>query len=487
PGALREAAAWLASQEPLAGEIHILTDLQAASARVATADTSDLALRSRGLTVIGFAPQLEGRSNGTPAEPVPEEEPLTAGRRTAVSVPLSFFGPEVPPDPAVVRLLIGDDVVAVGEARFGEAALLLLPSFEPGWAQGRAEIDLHGLAIDDRRYFSWPTRPSVGVAIVGDPGHFVADAVATLQEAGRLRLAASAAADVWIAAGGNGLQEGLAGGRSVVVLPPVDPLELPQLNSRLERARVPWRYRPGPAAGSTRLSPVDWLPGLRDAEVRDLYELTPSTLATLDTALVSTTSGETWLVRGATPAGAAYLLLASPLVPESIDLPVTAAMLPFVDALIGDWARRSSRVQSNFDGPARMRLPPRARSISLPDGTALTVEGGAPFRAEQPGNYRVTDGDSLIMAFSVNAPLRESDLSQGQPEALQAALPDAAWYWVRDASIEEWQNAVYRERRGRPAWRPLVVLLLAVSIVEAVIAAAGRRRETATGPTDHRK
>ncbi|UCF21161.1 MAG: VWA domain-containing protein, partial [Gemmatimonadota bacterium] len=114
PGALREAAAWLASQEPLAGEIHILTDLQAASATVENADTSDPALRSRGLTVIGFAPQLEGRSNGTPAEPVPEEEPLTAGRRTAVSVPLSFFGPEVPPDPAVVRLLIGDDVVAVG-------------------------------------------------------------------------------------------------------------------------------------------------------------------------------------------------------------------------------------------------------------------------------------------------------------------------------------------------------------------------------------
>ncbi len=487
PSALQEAAAWLKSQEPLAGEIHLLTDLQAVSIPVPPPGASGLIRAGRGLSVIGYAPIVPEGANGAPAVPVPDELPLTVGRQTTISVPLHFFGPEVPPDPVVVRLVIGDDVVAVGEGRFGEAALLLLPSLRYGWAQGHAEIDLHGLAVDDRRYFSWPTRPAVAVAINGDPGPFVTDAVTTLQEAGRLSLAAAADADVWLVAGGTGLEEALAGGKSVIVVPPADPLDLPRLNSGLERARVPWRYRPAqPAAGATRLAPAESLPDLQDAVVRSLYQLSSVAAADLDGVLLSTTSGEPWLIRDATPAGVPYLLLASPLLPEAIDLPVTAAMLPFVDALVGDWARRGSAVEGTFEGPAEMRLPPRARSIALPDGTVLAVEGGAPFRAAQPGHYRVTDGDSLILAFSLNAPLRESDLSRGRPEDLQAALPGADWHWVFDPGLGEWRKTVYRDRRGWLAWRPLVVLLLAVSIVEAVIAAAGRRREAAAGSADRR-
>jgi hypothetical protein len=140
-----------------------------------------------------------------------------------VSVPLRWFGEERPADRIVVRLVVGDDVVAVAEAAFGESALLSLPAQDHGWVQGYVEIDQHGLVADDRRHFTWYARPPTRVAVLGDAGPFLDHALETLQRGGRLQLESPDAAEVWILAGGERLEEGLAGEVSVIVVPPATP------------------------------------------------------------------------------------------------------------------------------------------------------------------------------------------------------------------------------------------------------------------------
>jgi hypothetical protein len=41
--------------------------------------------------------------------------------------------------------------------------------------------------------------------------------------------------------------------------------------------------------------------------------------------------------------------------------------------------------------------------------------------------------------------------------------------------VADWRDSIYKARRGKLAWRPLVVLLILISIIEAALAAAGRR------------
>jgi hypothetical protein len=186
--------------------------------------------------------------------------------------------------------------------------------------------------------------------------------------------------------------------------------------------------------------------------------------AARDTVLLRLSDGSPWLVSGTTSDGVGYLLLGSPMTPEASDLPVSAAMVPFLDVLIGNWARRAAAEATVLEGGATLRLPDRARTVQLPDGSEVPVEGGAPFSATGPGNYAVFDGERTVLALSVNAPLREADLAAGREES-----------WIRGMDVADWRASIYKARRGKLAWRPLVVLLILISIIEAALAAAGRR------------
>lgn len=476
--AIDQARTWLESAAGFARELHIYTDMQSVSLDVDATEPPG-AQAGDGLSVIVRAPALPPVGNGTPEVPAPEAIPLTASRDTRISVPLHWFGPDTPSAPLIVRLIAGEDVVAAGEARFGERALLVLPSQADGWVQGHVAIDRHGLAADDRRYFTWPVRPTATVAVLGEPGRFVERAIETLEAGGRLRRGHPEVSDVWLAAGGERLADGLADGRATIVLAPASPLDLPRLNVRLEQAGVAWRYEVDERPGSRAIGRGAQPAGISGVAVRQAYRmLLPGGAAAADSVLLRLSDGSPWLVRGTARDGAAYLLLGSPMTPEASDLPLSAAMIPFLDVLIGSWARRAPAAATLLEGGARLRLPDRARMVRLPDGSRVPAEGGAPLRVSEPGNYVVFDGGDPVLAFSVNAPHREADLAVAGEEQLEAFLPAANWSWVRGAEMHEWSDSIYRARRGRLAWRPLVVLLILVSIVEAALAAAGRR----TGP-----
>jgi len=476
---LQQAQAWLGSSGDRARELHLFTDLQRVSLEEMGPDFARDSTGGAGTAAIVYSPVLAEQRNGALGNPIAEVEPLTAALQTRVSVPLYLQGGESTDETVVIRLVAGDNVVGMAEGRFGEHALLRLPPRESGWLQGYFEIERSGLAADDRRYFTWLVRPPPKVAILGRPTDFLVHAVDALERGGRLSRVEPADADVWISDGGQRVDEGLAVGRSIIVHPPLSPLDLPRLNRRLARARVPWRYEASdPSAGMTRLAESRALAGLAGARVRSYYRLAPTGLAPGDTAMIRLANGEPWLIRGTTPEGAAYLLLASPLDQAASDVPTSAGMVPFVDAVVGDWARHGEVDPPNIDGVALTRLPGRSRQVRHPDGTLSAVEGGAWFRADQAGHYLILDGDSVLRAFSLNAPIRESDLRRGTREALEQTLPAAEWSWSTGATPEAWADDTFRQRRGKLAWRPLVGLLLALSIVEASLAAAGRQRAT---------
>lgn len=477
PEALRQAEAWLRSQSGRAREMHIFTDMQAVSLRDGAADPLEPPAAGQDISVVVYVPDTTPQPNGTAANVLPEVEPLGAGQQTSLSVPLRWFGPEPPSDPVVVRLVRGEDVVAVAEGKYGGSALLRLPPQDSGWVQGYVEAARHGLAADDRRYFTWFARPAASVAVLGDPGAFLDYALDALERGGRLKRTQPSGADVWVAIGGERLRDALAAGSSVIVIPPSSPLDLPRLNSRLDQARIPWSYETERRnRGVTRIAPEAPINGLSGLEVRESYRLAPSGLTPGDTSLIQLSDGEPWLVRGTTTEGTAYVLLGSPLTRSASDIPISAAMVPFTDALVGEWARHGSIEATNVEGVASVRLPPRAREAVSPDGSRTVIEGGSWFRATQAGNYSVLGEQGVIVAFSVNAPLVEADLARGRQDELEAALPAASWFWSRGADTAHWQRSIFRARRGRLAWRPLVVLFVLVSIVEAALAAAGRRR-----------
>jgi hypothetical protein len=374
----------------------------------------------------------------------------------------------------ILRLVAGENVVSATEVEFGEQALLVLPPQRGGWVQGYVEIDHHGLAADDRRYFTWLVRPPSRVAVLGEPGRFVAHALEALESGGRLRRGPPDLSEVWLVTGGERIADGLSAGHATVILPPASQLDLPRLNVRLEQARIPWRYETDERPGSRGIdagSPVEGVSGLA---VRSAYRLTLRGSAARDTVLLRLGDGSPWLVRGTTSDGVAYLLLGSPLTPEASDLPVSAAMIPFLDGLLGDWAREPAAEATVREGAALLRLPDRARTLQLPNGSEAPVEGGALHNAAEPGNYAVFDGEGLVLALSVNAPLREAGLAAASAEELEAFLPAANWSWIRGNDPADWRDNIYKARRGKLAWRPLVVLLILVSIVEAALAAAGR-------------
>src|SRR5690606_17339114 len=112
-------------------------------------------------------------------------------------------------------------------------------------------------------------------------------------------------------------------------------------------------------------------------------------------------------------------------------------------------------------------LHPRAKMIERPDGGTDAVEGGARYRVPAlPGIYRVIGDAGPLEAFAVNPPASESDLARLEPRRIAATLPGWTLRLADDAT--SWARHVFHRRLGREVWRPLLFLVLAVLLVEAL-------------------
>jgi hypothetical protein len=86
--------------------------------------------------------------------------------------------------------------------------------------------------------------------------------------------------------------------------------------------------------------------------------------------------------------------------------------------------------------------------------------------------------DSTRSAFAVNPPAAESELARLSQDDLNTYLP--GWRLHLTTGDGAWRRAAYRERLGRELWRPLLLALLIVLIVETLVAAAGNARSAGT-------
>ena len=449
------------------GEVHVFTDLQAGAFPEPPAAESDIPV------VVFGAPAKERNNRAVARVSFGDELPPLAGRRTEAAVTIA--GGE-PGDTVGVRLHVGGQVRAAATAPAGATVRLPAGPFPPGRVEGYAEIDPDPLTADDRRHFSFMARDPTPVALLGPAPFFLTEALAVLEESGRISLGGAARAATLISMGGEGLdRRGLT--QSAFVIPPADPALLPALNRRLAGAGIPHRFGPATAEGA-RIASSELAFDLGGLDIRRYFPIVAAGRAgagapvTLPTgALATLSSGHPWIVAAdaSTAATGPYVLIASPLDEESTSLPVSAAMIPLLEWAIEHGSGTGTLPRSVTAG-RNFRPPPTATSIRTPDGHHHPVDGDQPFLATATaGLYRVLKGDSLLRTIPVNPPASETDLEPATRSEVRRTIPGVAAI-VDDAS--SWPHHIFRAGRGAEPWRPLALLLLAFLVAETVVAAS---------------
>lgn len=470
--AVERAVELLSTSELDVREIHLLSDLQRSgfpgpAGEPAKAGDGEIPL-------VVWRPDRRPPSNASLVDvEVGGGLPPLEGQRSEVTVLTA--GPTAEPDDRrelPVRIWLEDRLRGAATVPAGSAVSIALPPSGSGWIRGYAESDPDALRADDRRYFSYRSRPAPRVAVRGEAGRFIADATAVLEEAGQMVAADPGRADVLFTAAGRGL-EARGATTAALVVPPGDPALLPALNRRLSDAGIPWRYEPAeggpvgeaPLEGRTLPEPLEGI-RVRRAFALSLVGDPPAPPGTL-----ATWAGEPWAVEGADARGRRYLLLASSLEPASTDLPVSAAMVRFVDWTSLRWA---GRARQSVDAMAGQPLPAPsgATHVRLPGGELLEIDGTRTVRATRAaGFYTFMEGDSTVTVEAVNVPPAESALERLQPGELEGLLGG------RPVTVDEadaWEGAVFRVRQGPELWRPLLFLALLLLAAESLVAAAGR-------------
>jgi hypothetical protein len=482
---LRRARELVGSSPLPAAEIHLLSDLQASSL---SGDPPPSPRDARPETpVVAWAPSWNPEpSRWLAGVEVAEGLAPLEGERVRIAVDVGGRGVE---SPLPVRVVVDGDVVAAGSARPGETVVLSAGPFPRGPVTGWVETDPDALGGDDRIPFAFRVGPAVAVARTGPPSFFLDRALETLEAAGRVRLADPEAARVLVAVEGVGLDVGDP--RPVVVVPPADPDRRPALNLRLEEAGIPWRLDPPRGAGGSELTGSVGGVELEGIRVARSYDLVPSRGPGIGSTgepgpgvRATTAAGDAAMVDGPhvgePGTSRPWMLLAVPLDPEWSDLPVAAAMVPFVGWAVGR-AGPSGAGNPGIAGEP-LPLPPGATAVETPGGTTIPVDGTPALeRTGTPGVYRIRRGDSIVDRVAVRPPPAESTPERLAPAELDAVV-GSALVTVDDA--RRWPSRVFRERRGPEPWRPLLIVVLILVTVEGWFATSrsGRSRDSAPSP-----
>ncbi|MEJ2538921.1 MAG: VWA domain-containing protein [Gemmatimonadota bacterium] len=467
-GALERARSLLESSTLTGAEIHLLSDLQASA-------------------LDGDAPRLEGLPvvvfRGVPA---PGENryvrdavmggglPPRANRRTEIAA--SVGGSTADSLLIPVRVVLGDQLRGAASAPSGGTVVLPVGPFQQGRMEGYVETDPDELRADDRFWLTVQVEPPPSVAVVGEAGPFLREALAVLEESGRIRRADVAEADRVVAIWGEGIDR-LAPGQRALVVPGADPALRTALARRFREADVPLSVETGPGGGAgvgTNQTGIE----LEDVRVQRLRRLTPDAGDGVR-AWVTLEDGSPWLVEVPARSGP-LLVLASRLDPSETSLPLDAAMVPLLEWMLAGSGTGSAPRRIEAGTP--LFLPVAATHVEIPDGTRLEVDGTHEFRATRtPGIYTVLAGDSVLDRFPVNTPLRESLLAPVTRRALDDALESGDLVVAETAAA--WPGRVFTRRRGREIWPFLLAGALLLLLTESWVASSGgtvRRRSSSS-------
>jgi hypothetical protein len=468
PGALARARAILAGGAGgRAAEIHLLSDLQASELRPQQAEGSPPGL------LVWTEPEGPPPNRAISRVAVAGGLAPLAGTRAQLAATVSGGDG----DSATLRLFLEDRLAAAAATPLPASVPIALPARQPGLLVGRVEMDPDALQADDRRYFVTRVVPPPVVAAPGASA-FLAEALAVMAAAGRVRPGAAAAADVIVLSGSQSLPP-LGRSTVLVVLAPATDVELPALNRQLEQLGIPSSYGPATTGSGAKLASPDTTdPLLRTVEQASLTRSHPLQAlagAQADSVLLRTASGVPWAVQGSRAAGGRYVVLGSSLDAESSSIPTTAAMIPLLASVLGTSAG-AGQERLEFAIGSEVSLPPGAITVLRPDSVEERVEA-AYLVPPLAGIYRIRSADSLLSAFAVNSPAAESTLERVGRGDLDRIFE--GWRVRTAADPGRWRRSVFRARLGAELWRPALFLLLGLLLAEALVAASGAGRRTA--------
>jgi len=464
-------------------EVHLLSDLQASNfPRLATGSPADdvplIVLSGLGLEaangMVGTA-QLAGGLN----IPIGAQSDVVA---SAVWFPGTSDG-AARDDSTVLRLEIDGTTRGAAAVGWGDEAVFRVPSLDPTTHGGRFEIEPSGLRADDARYFSFRVVDPPAAAWTGPPGSFTGIALATLQAGGRVGVG-DGGVRIYEAGDGYPLEPAGNGYRTVILVPPADPLSLPRFNQLLTRIGIPWALLSDETRGELGIRDPGGVPGLEAVRIESRYLMTPSG-GVEDSVLLATSDGQPWLVRGRAN-GQMYLLLASPLVESAGSLPGSAAMIPFLETLILRWGLDAGWPASDFEAGLSMTLPTGSDSVEAPGQSSVRVDGGAPFTPLRAGLYRLhyeEEGQPESLTFAVNVPSAESDLTPLATRDLSELFPGREVV-TAGPEVAAWESVIYRDRRGRDVAPWLVGAIVLFALAEIALASPAPLRESAKPPRE---
>jgi hypothetical protein len=236
-------------------------------------------------------------------------------------------------------------------------------------------------------------------------------------------------------------------------------------NRALERAGIPWRL----GARRTGAAPLRGA-GVSGAQARAWYALTFVGGATTRADTLVRVGNQPWAV-----AGDGYVLIASAADAEATDLPVRAAFLPWLDALLAERLSVAGGVALDVAPGASVTVPSGVSALEAPDGTTRNVVGGEPLAAPwTAGVYFWRRGDRRAGALVVNPEPDESDLTRLSADSLALAL--SATRTLQDPARLGRETFAAGGRRALAT--PLLILALGLLAAESLVARRGRRART---------
>ena len=208
------------------------------------------------------------------------------------------------------------------------------------------------------------------------------------------------------------------------------------------------------------------LPDLPRVGVSSHVGLAPDDSATV---LARLSDGAPLLVAGRLGAGT-VLLFGTTLDRDWTDLPISPHFLALVRHVVDRVAsRQEGRVLDTVPVGQPMDLADVAPGAELvvvqPDGSRVDVRPGEPFaRTDQPGAHLVESQGKVLAAFAVVTDAAESDLSRA-PDEIAGLVAPALVVRGRVAAGE-----AAAAGSGWPAWKALLLALVAVAMAEAWLA-----------------
>lgn len=419
----------LLSADTRPGTIVLATDLQATAVTAAEPRAPILVVRPAGLP----PPNTGVGGLDVGAQPWTQE----GGRVT-----VSLAGDSGRPVPVSARA--GDRPEQQALAAVGAPVTLALRVPSSGWWPVKAELDPDELRADDARTTIVRVASPARVAWSADD-RYIGAACAVLEEAGRIRR-------------GLEITLGRLGAGASVVPPPEESATVGALNRALEARGVAWRFGAPVLARETSDSGAL----LGPVAVSRRYALLP--VGSGSTGVVVTVRGAPWIVHSE-----GVVLLGSRLDPAWTDLPAGARFVPFLDALLNRVARGDLALTDGTPGDP-IPLPDRATAVRRGE-REWPVEGGAVFRAPEPGVYAVLAGRDTIGALAVNPDPRESLLRPAADGVVERLWRGARIVDPAGAGEAAFALGMRSDLRG-----PLLLLALLLGLAEVGLASVWRRR-----------